>query len=452
MDIREKLRANPKAFILLALWAVSLIFVFGNEFTAYVNRDAAWLVLALLTCLAAFLVCNRFGDSKSKPEIGKTEDEKVDYSLKAQLDEALSSQVSLMAYGGKKEIPQELYDKLVCCDASKDRPNNVCEIENCVSRFPGEEWPCRLADRIWGVLIGEMVVYNLDDYSLFGAARLAAYFPGAILYNNIVIFYEGDGSRQFERKDPTYIYNQDVSYEDWYLADGNKIKEMFPDYARYLADGGGWLHSGIGGLYFLVSSDFKRVQNAFMPTGCYLTFTSFQALAEGHGFTFAKTFADGFYARSLRDTFVEIVSAYRNGALSRTAEAVAETAFYDLGFSEKHYVKHYAQFYVGYPRCSFSRAREVAADVDEISRAYLENRKLSHFNILQNGIYLNSDWDVNQSLVGTMIFPLDIYEAWSRPFTQDELKQLFGYVTLVNCYSFESENFALKMQKGFCER
>ncbi len=436
----------------MALWAVSLIFVFGNEFTAYVNRDAAWLVLALLTCLAAFLVCNRFGDSKSKPEIGKTEDEKVDYSLKAQLDEALSSQMSLMAYGGKKENPQEQYDKLVCCDASKDRPNNVCEIENCVSRFPGEEWPCRLADRIWGVLIGEMVVYNLDDYSLFGAARLAAYFPGAILYNNIVIFYEGDGSRQFERKDPTYIYNQDVSYEDWYLADGNKIKEMFPDYARYLADGGGWLHSGIGGLYFLVSSDFKRVQNAFMPTGCYLTFTSFQALAEGHGFTFAKTFADGFYARSLRDTFVEIVSAYRNGALSRTAEAVAETAFYDLGFSEKHYVKHYAQFYVGYPRCSFSRAREVAADVDEISRAYLENRKLSHFNILQNGIYLNSDWDVNQSLVGTMIFPLDIYEAWSRPFTQDELKQLFGYVTLVNCYSFESENFALKMQKGFCER
>lgn len=293
-----------------------------------------------------------------------------------------------------------------------------------------------------------MVVYNLDDYSLFGAARLAAYFPGAILYNNIVIFYEGDGSRQFERKDPTYIYNQDVSYEDWYLADGNKIKEMFPDYARYLADGGGWLHSGIGGLYFLVSSDFKRVQNAFMPTGCYLTFTSFQALAEGHGFTFAKTFADGFYARSLRDTFVEIVSAYRNGALSRTAEAAAETAFYDLEFSEKHY----AQFYVGYPRCSFSRAREVAADVDEISRAYLENRKLSHFNILQNGIYLNSDWDVNQSLDGTMIFPLDIYEAWSRPFTQDELKQLFGYVTLVNCYSFKSENFALKMQKGFCER
>lgn len=448
MDIREKLRANPKAFILLALWAVSLIFVFGNEFTAYVNRDAAWLVLALLTCLAAFLVCNRFGDSKSKPEIGKPEDEKVDYSLKAQLDEALSSQMSLMAYGGKKEIPQELYDKLVCCDASKDRPNNVCETEGSISRFPGEEWPCRLVDRIWGVLIGEMVVYNLDDYSLFGAARLAAYFPGAILYNNIVIFYEGDGSRQFERKDPTYIYNQDVSYEDWYLADGNKIKEMFPDYARYLADGGGWLHSGIGGLYFLVSSDFKRVQNAFMPTGCYLTFTSFQALAEGHGITFAKTFADGFYARSLRDTFVEIVSAYRNGALSRTAEAAAETAFYDLEFSEKHY----AQFYVGYPRCSFSRAREVAADVDEISRAYLENRKLSHFNILQNGIYLNSDWDVNQSLDGTMIFPLDIYEAWSRPFTQDELKQLFGYVTLVNCYSFKSENFALKMQKGFCER
>ena len=94
----------------------------------------------------------------------------------------------------------------------------------------------------------------------------------------------------------------------------------------------------------------------------------------------------------------------------------------------------------------------MAADVDEISRAYLENRKLSHFNILQNGIYLNSDWDVNQSLDGTMIFPLDIYEAWSRPLTQDELKQLFGYVTLVNCYSFKSENFALKMQKGFCER
>lgn len=51
-----------------------------------------------------FLVCNRFGDSKSKPEIGKPEDEKVDYSLKAQLDEALSSQMSLMAYGGKKRF------------------------------------------------------------------------------------------------------------------------------------------------------------------------------------------------------------------------------------------------------------------------------------------------------------------------------------------------------------
>jgi len=304
-----------------------------------------------------------------------------------------------------------------------------------------------LADGIWGVLIGETVVYNLDDYSLFGAAQLAAYFPGAVLYNNIVIFYEGDGRRRIEKEDPVYIYNQDVSYEDWYLADGNKIKEMFPDYACYLADGGRWLHSGIEELYFLVSSDFKRVQNAFMPTRGYLTSASFQALAAGHGFTFAKTFGGGFYARSLRDTFVEVVSAYHSGALSRTAEAVAETVFYDWEFSKKHY----AQFYVGYPQCSFSRAREVAADVDEVSRAYLEDRGSSYFNILQNGIYLNSDWDVNQSLIGTMMFPLDVYEAWCRPFTGKELKKLFGSVTLVNRSSFESEEFALKMQKGFCK-
>lgn len=449
MDIREKLRANPKAFILLALWAVSLIFVFGNEFTAYVNRDAAWLVLALLTCLAAFLVCNRFGDSKSKPEIGKTEDEKVNYSLKAQLDEALSSQMSLMAYGGKKEIPQELYDKLVCCDVSKDRPNNVCETEGSISRFPGEEWPCCLADRIWGVLIGEKVVYNLDDYSLFGAARLAAYFPGAILYNNIVIFYEGNGSRQFERKDPTYIYNQDVSYEDWYLADGNKIKEMFPDYAGYLQDKCLWKCCNFWHLHFFVSRDFKRVCNAFRPENCYVYSVSFQKLANEKSILKSLMRYNALYVSSLRNVFASVVAAYRSGALSQTAEAAAKASFF---FAKGDaFRKDYTQFYVGYPKCSYSRAKEVAANVDEISKAYLESNECSSFNILQNGIYLNSE-EVNRELNGAMMYPLDIYEAWSQPFTNDELKYLFDSVTL-SCDGFHDDPlFALKMQKGFCEK
>lgn len=461
MDIREKLRANPKAFILLALWAVSLIFVFGNEFTAYVNRDAAWLVLALLTCLAAFLVCNRFGDSKSKPEeaeIGKPEDEKVDYSLKAQLEEALSSPMSLMAYGGKKEIPQELYDKLVCCAAAKDLPNNSSDDGKDVvseSRFPGENWSMfYITELVWGVLIGDRVVYNLDDYSLFGAARLAVYFPSAVLYTNMAIYYMGDGNRGFEKINPYYLYNSDVSYKDWYVADGRKVNDMFPDYAEYLKNNSRWKceRRNFENLHFFVSSDFRRVCNAFQSGGSHQDSASFRALANG-SYSVLNVWSRVFYIRPLQSVFASVVSAYRSGALSRTAEAAAKAPFF---FIERDSVrKDYTQFYVGYPNCSYSRAKEVAADVDEISRAYLKEKRHLSFNILQNGIYLNSE-KVNGRQDGTMMFPLNIYEAWSRPFTDDELADLFGSVTLsCDCDYFdalENRQFALKMQKGFCER
>lgn len=454
MDVIKEFLKHPMNLIGLFLWAGGLLFIFCDKHTASV-----WFSSILVVCAAIFLVYKYLEKNEqegenaesheNENEMRKSKDVKVskeDYSLKVQLEKALSSPLSQMYYGKKAKIPQELYEKLVCCDAAKDLPNNSCDstafIEN---RFPGENWDLYGMDElVWGVWIGDRLVYNPDDYSLFGAAQLATYFSDAVLFCGKQLTYKGDGSRYFEQlMHPIFLYNKDVSYEDWYVVNGYKIEDMFPDYVDAVRGLFSFELSEINGLYFLVSPDLKKIRHALGSTDSEnVLAVSFREVAKKRWPKCLIEAGDAFYSQTMRSIFAEVVSVYRSGTLAKSAEAAVEKEF---GCRRK---KYYTQFYVGYPNCNYSRAKEAAANVDDISKAYLEDKNLSSFNILQNGIYLNSE-EANVGLNGLMMFPIDIYEAWSRPFSCKELSELCRPISLGRFAVRGSEEFARKLQHGF---
>lgn len=268
-----------------------------------------------------------------------------------------------------------------------------------------------ISDYMWGLKIGEKVIYDLDDYSLLGALRKALLLPNAEVVSDTRIVYYMDGSREVEAIYAESFYDTSSLLNDWVPIDLEKARNLFPQSKEEFDQ----LEKNSKGLIFLVSPDFlhlRLVSELYDSKPC--NFFEFCQGLEKNSET--KCFiSDSLMISNLRQTFEWIAEKVRQGD---AYDLKNNPALHEVKIGDKIY-----RFRVGFPYLSYQEALKIAKDQIVLKKAYVtdnpENKKF--FNFWFDGELIV---DSAQNSQTTYLFPAEIYEQWGRPFTTDELKKI----------------------------
>lgn len=268
-----------------------------------------------------------------------------------------------------------------------------------------------IADYMWGIKVGEKVIYDLDDYSLLGATRRALLLPNAEVVCDTRIVYLRDGSRQVEAIRAKSLYDTSTLLTDWFPIDLDKARNLFPQCNEEFDQ----LEKNSERLIFLVSPDFQHLRLVSElydsePRNFYEFCQALEKKSE------MKCFIGQLHITSnLRQTFEWIAEKVRQGD---AYELKNNPALHEVKIGGKTY-----RFRVGFPYLSYQEALKIAKDQIVLKKAYVtdnsENKKL--FNFWFDGELIV---DSAQNSQTTYLLPAEIYEQWGKPFTSDELKEI----------------------------
>lgn len=266
-------------------------------------------------------------------------------------------------------------------------------------------------ERIWGVKIADQILYNLEDYSISGAAKLALQFPFAEIYSDTVIKYYQNGSREIINAQVYILYNVPSPYKGWKFFSPLKAKALFPKlFTENL--------SAYQNCDILFSPDFSKVcvHSAWKnDKGGTVLFSSFSDLIENPSklqvLNSDNLSGSKFVPKVVGGTFKSFWADVLNN------RGVHECCF-ALFAHDVVYGDRYKNFYIGYAELPYEDALKFATDKEQIYQAYVKNAEVTSFNLLQDGSYFNSDNDV-------CLLPLSFYAEFAKPFTMSELRKIF---------------------------
>lgn len=345
-----------------------------------------------------------------------------DFSLKAQFKSAKKSSPWIkMLLGEDFVFPAEVIDKTengepVSAHSLHQDSKQACSVSK-ISEIKPSKWDkkCQKLDNyafvenIWGVKIADQVLYDLEDYSLDGAVKLASQFIYAELYSDTIIKYYQNGKRILEKIKPLVVYRIPSPYENWKCLSFEKAQMLFPELFSRRAK------KKFANQSLLYSPDkrkFRLISKLKDEERGYTKFADFKRL-DVNDLTewrfrqkYPKWLTCVFLTTSLRSEFRKFLQAYQEGN-------------YSYGFSCKRgYSSCSFSFFAGFPNLSYKDALEVAQDKEQIRNLYFDNDDLTTFNMLQDGTYLNLKDDV-------CLMPIAFYANWAKPFTKSELLFLF---------------------------
>ena len=147
---------------------------------------------------------------------------KSDYSLQKQFKRIKSSPWVEQLLGKDFVLSADVVDKVV---NGEPVSAHSCHHVECSSyrlaKIKPHKWDKRyryghkvlFKERIWGLKIADQILYNLEDYSISGAAKLALQFPFAEIYSDTVIKYYQGGSREIINAQVYILYNVPSPYK-----------------------------------------------------------------------------------------------------------------------------------------------------------------------------------------------------------------------------------------------
>ena len=345
-----------------------------------------------------------------------------DFSLKAQFKSAKKSSPWIkMLLGEDFVFPAEVIDKTengepVSAHSLHQDSKQACSVSK-ISEIKPSKWDkkCQKLDNyafvenIWGVKIADQVLYDLEDYSLDGAVKLASQFIYAELYSDTIIKYYQNGKRILEKIKPLVVYRIPSPYENWKCLSFEKAQMLFPELFSRRAK------KKFANQSLLYSPDkrkFRLISKLKDEERGYTKFADFKRL-DVNDLTewrfrqkYPKWLTCVFLTTSLRSEFRKFLQAYQEGN-------------YSYGFScQRGYYSNSFSLFAGFPNMSYKDALEVAQDKEQIRNLYFDNDDLTTFNMLQDGTYLNLKDDV-------CLMPIAFYANWAKPFTKSELLFLF---------------------------
>lgn len=344
------------------------------------------------------------------------------FSLKAQFKRAKKSSPWIkMLLGEDFVFPADVIDKTengepVSAHSLHQDPKQACSVSK-ISEIKPSKWDkkCQKLDNyaffenIWGVKIADQVLYDLEDYSLDGAVKLASQFIYAELYSDTIIKYYQNGKRSLEEIKPLVVYRIPSPYENWKCLSFKKAQMLFPELFSRRAKK---KFAGQSLLYSPDKQKFRLISQLEDGKGGYTKFTDFKRLDVRDltewrfGQKYPKWLTCDFLTTSLRSEFRKFLQAYQEGN-------------YSYGFScQRGYYSNSFSLFAGFPNMSYKDALEVAQDKEQIRNLYFDNDDLTTFNMLQDGTYLNLKDDV-------CLMPIAFYANWAKPFTKSELLFLF---------------------------
>lgn len=348
-----------------------------------------------------------------------------DFSLKAQFKRAKKASPWIkMLLGEDFVFPAEVIDKTengepVSAHSLHQDSKQACSVDK-IPEIKSSKWDenyqkldnYAFVENIWGVKIADQVLYNLEDYSLDGAVKLASQFIYAELYSDTIIKYYQNGTRSLEEIVPTTVYRIPSPYENWKALSIGKAQMLFPE---LFSENQKKKFANQSLLYSPDKRKFRLISKLKDREGYgYTEFADFKRLDVSDltewrfGQKYPKWKTCDCLTTSLRSVFRKFLQAYQEGKCRYS---------YDLSF-DKGYASRTISLFAGFPKMSYKDALEVAQDKEQIRNLYFDNDNLTTFNMLQDGTYLNLKEDV-------CLMPIAFYANWAKPFTERELLFLF---------------------------
>lgn len=345
---------------------------------------------------------------------------KSDYSLQKQFKRIKSSPWVEQLLGKDFVLSADVADKVV---NGEPVSAHSCHHVECSSyrlaKIKPHKWDKRyryghkvlFKERIWGLKIADQILYNLEDYSISGAAKLALQFPFAEIYSDTVIKYYQNGSREIINAQVYILYNVPSPYKGWKSFSPLKAKALFPKlFTENL--------SAYQNCDVLLSPDFSKVcvHSAWKnDKGGTVLFSSFSDLIDNPSTFQIINDANLCDLKLCPKVVGGTLKSFLADFLSNRDE---HACCFALFYQDVVYGDRYKNFYVGYAELPYEDALKFAADKEQIYQTYVKNAEVTSFNLLQDGSYLNSENYV-------CLLPLSFYAEFAKPFTMSELRKIF---------------------------
>ena len=291
-----------------------------------------------------------------------------------------------------------------------------------------------LRERVWGLKIGNMLVFDAGNYSLQSLLGFACNIPMAKVYSDRIICYYANGRRVMQKADPIALVNRfrTPPMRDWMRIDFEAAARFFPEETAKLRRGypdispKNWRLLTDANVETLVLAQDETYDH-FIPFHCVMNGSPVSLdycdpiLGKLNGYgnlqplfhEFATLLANGHYREIAKD---KKLRCFERGYYARET---GERSLYP-GVSE-------LELKVGFADIPFEQAILLAKNQTELRHRYVRGERL--FSVDADGNVLNARNVVNSRNFKPggqriILLPDNVYEAWGKDFSSEMLEFL----------------------------
>ena len=239
-----------------------------------------------------------------------------------------------------------------------------------------------ISERLWGVRIGNEILYDFVSDTVRTAVERAQQLPSAEVVSDTVLNFYADGSRAMIEDKGLCLCQNPISCP----IDFDKAARLFPDCKDMIQKLStmNWKKTPLG-----VDNRVSRLFFVAKTQG----YQDFRFL----GFDFSDMFAS-----NLREIFAFLV---------KKAKEDANYTSVDLSFRDENFEEQTVLLGIGHSDLSYEQALLVTNDVTQLRQSFVSATNEPKFSFNGRG---------DQLYQGGIFQPLEIMERWAVPYTEEE--------------------------------
>lgn len=309
------------------------------------------------------------------------------------------------------------------------------------------------SERIWGLKVGDNLMFDTEKYSLQELMAIALNMPMAKLYSDYAVDYYSNGEIKYSQVKPISCVNEfrRPPLSDWKTISIKQAKAMFPKQMKDIpsrlrtSENTKVLMDKNAGKLIMV---FDETSDVYIPFNCAL---------HGNGIRYKGSFK---MSGNIHSVFAAFAHAVRNGKYETLSEDLrtVEQVYYENGQQKTRKIK----LMIGFADIPYDKAIEIVCKEDMARLKQMANQGTKRFSLTAEGRLLDSakvrtsfffDSDSEEQII---LAPQEVFERWGKEFSPQFLKELgaarkFDYANgdkfLLNIAGSSPKNQSVELQR-----
>lgn len=277
------------------------------------------------------------------------------------------------------------------------------------------------SERIWGLKIGDNLMFDTEKYSLKELMAIALNIPMAKLYSDYVVDYYSNGEIKYSKVKPISCVNEfrRPPLSDWKTISIEQAKAMFPKQMRDIPS---QLRASEN-MKVLVDKNAGKLIMAFDESSD--VYIPFNCALHGNKIRYNGSFK---MSGNLHSVFAAFAHVVRNGKYDTLSDDLrtVEHIYYEKGQQKIRKIK----LMIGFADVPYDKAIEIVCKEDMALLRQMFGNGTKRFSLTAEGRLLDSakvrtsfffDSDSEEQII---LAPQEVFERWGKEFSPQFLKEL----------------------------